>query len=107
MLRPALLARYGRDGQLQAEQNAGKASSALSQPPDTGTASFEYRLTLDVEGKAVLEAALGPLSAPQPVEGDATCALPTGAGGTRSSSSSAGRSRPGTRPASPTRRRSW
>ena len=30
----------------------------------------EYRLTLDPEGKAVLEAALGPLSAPQPVEGE-------------------------------------
>jgi hypothetical protein len=30
----------------------------------------EYRLTLDPEGKAVLEAALGPLSAPQPVDGE-------------------------------------
>jgi Domain of unknown function (DUF222)/HNH endonuclease len=43
---------------------------ALSQPfvDDMGVA--EYRLTLDPEGKAVLEAALGPLSAPQPVEGE-------------------------------------
>jgi len=31
---------------------------------------FEYRLALDVEGKAVLEAALGPLSAPAPVDGE-------------------------------------
>jgi hypothetical protein len=30
----------------------------------------EYRLTLDPEGKAVLEAALGPLSAPAPVNGE-------------------------------------
>jgi len=31
---------------------------------------FEFRLALDVEGKAVLEAALGPLSAPAPVDGE-------------------------------------
>ena len=40
----------------------------MSQPTDTGAGTFEYRLTLDVEGKAVLEAALGPLSAPAPVD---------------------------------------
>ena len=31
---------------------------------------LQYRLPLDVEGKAVLEAALGPLSAPAPVDGE-------------------------------------
>lgn len=70
MVRPALLARYGLDGQLQAEQDAGKRFVALSQPHDTGIGVFEYRLSLDVEGKAVLEAALGPLSAPKPVDGE-------------------------------------
>ena len=43
---------------------------ALSQPFDTGTGIFEYRLALDTEGKTVLEAALGPLSAPRPVDGE-------------------------------------
>ena len=64
-----LLARYGREGVLQDQQDRGKAFISLSQP-DTGADTFEYRLTLDVEGKAVLEAALGPLSAPKPVEGE-------------------------------------
>ena len=43
---------------------------ALSQPFVDEMGVAEYRLTLDPEGKAVLEAALGPLSAPQPVEGE-------------------------------------
>lgn len=70
MVRPALLARYGFDDVLQAEQDAAKRFVALTQPHDDGTGVFEYRLTLDVEGKAVLEAALGPLSAPRPVDGE-------------------------------------
>ena len=70
MLRPALLARYGLPDVLQTEQDAAKRFIALSQPHDDGTGVFEYRLTLDVEGKAVLEAALGPLSAPKPVDGE-------------------------------------
>ena len=43
---------------------------ALSQPFVDEVGVAEYRLTLDPEGKAVLEAALGPLSAPEPVEGE-------------------------------------
>ena len=43
---------------------------ALSQPQVDECGLAEYRLTLDVEGRAVLEAALGPLSAPQPVDGE-------------------------------------
>jgi hypothetical protein len=69
-LRPALLAKYGRDGQLQFEQDAAARFVALSQPMEDGTGVAEYRLTLDPEGKAVLEAALGPLSAPRPVDGE-------------------------------------
>ena len=57
-------------GALQDQQDRGKAFISLSQPRDTGADTFEYRLTLDVEGKAVLEAALGPLSAPAPVDGE-------------------------------------
>jgi hypothetical protein len=69
-VRPFLLARYGAQGVLQDQQDLGKAFISLSQPRDTGANTFEYRLTLDVEGKAVLEAALGPLSAPKPVDGE-------------------------------------
>src|SRR5687767_6406033 len=42
----------------------------LCQPFDTGTGIFEYRLALATEGKAVVEAALGPLSAPRPTDGE-------------------------------------
>ena len=69
-LRPALLAKYGRDGQLQLEQDAAARFVSLSQPVEDGTGIAEYRLVLDPEGKAVLEAALGPLSAPRPVDGE-------------------------------------
>nr|WP_238338160.1 HNH endonuclease signature motif containing protein [Pedococcus badiiscoriae] len=70
LLRSALLARYGRDGVLQDEQDAGKTFVSLSQPHDSPGGISEYRLSLDAEGRAVLEAALGPLSAPRPVEGE-------------------------------------
>ena len=70
MLRPRLLAEYGRDGELQREQDAAKRFVALSQPRVDGLGLAEYRLALDPEGRAVLEAALGPLSAPQPLEGE-------------------------------------
>ncbi len=69
-LRPELLAKYGIEGQLQLEQDAAKRYVALSQPYVDEMGVAEYRLTLDPEGKAVLEAALGPLSAPRPVEGE-------------------------------------
>ena len=64
-----LLAKYGLDGQLQREQDVAKRYVALSQPWVDEMGVAEYRLTLDPEGKAVLEAALGPLSAPRPVGG--------------------------------------
>ena len=64
-LRPALIARYGRLGEFQRREDRLKHGVALSQPfDDDGMA--EYRLRLDPEGSAVLEAILGPLAAPQP-----------------------------------------
>jgi hypothetical protein len=69
-VRPFILARYGAEGVLQDQQDQGKAFISLGQPRDTGAGTFEYRLTLDVEGKSILEAALGPLSAPKPVDGE-------------------------------------
>ena len=70
LVRPRLLATYGLDGQLQGEQDRGRRFVALSQPRVDELGLAEYRLTLDVEGRAVLEAALGPLSAPQPLDGE-------------------------------------
>jgi len=69
-VRPWLLARFGLEGRLQEEQDAAKRFVALSRPHDDGTGIFEYRLRLDVEGKSVLEAAVGPLSAPRPADGE-------------------------------------
>jgi hypothetical protein len=69
-LRPQLLAKYGIDGELQREQDAAKRYVALSQPFVDEMGVAEYRLTLDPEGRAVLEAALGPLSAPKPTDGE-------------------------------------
>ena len=64
-LRPALIAKYGRLGEFQRREDRLKHGTSLSQPyDDDGMA--EYRLRLDPEGSAVLEAILGPLAAPQP-----------------------------------------
>ena len=67
-LRTGLLARYGRDGVLQAEQDAAARFVSLSQPSVDATGIAEYRLTLDPVGHAALEAAIGPLSAPRPTD---------------------------------------
>jgi hypothetical protein len=69
MVRPRLLAQYGLDDQLQREQDAAAGFVALSQPRPAGSGIYEYLLTLDSEGHAVLESALGPLSAPRPTDG--------------------------------------
>src|SRR3954466_8816717 len=64
-LRPQVIARYGRLAEFQRREDLLKQGRSLSQPyADDGMA--EYRLRLDPEGQAVLEAGLGPLAAPQP-----------------------------------------
>ncbi|MDQ1538831.1 MAG: hypothetical protein QOE58_3224, partial [Actinomycetota bacterium] len=64
-LRDRLIATYGKDDEFERHQDKLKHAISLSQPfDDDGVA--EYRLRLDPEGKEVLEAMLGPLSAPQP-----------------------------------------
>ena len=82
-LRPALIAEVRAAGGVPAPRGQAQARPALSQPyDDDGMA--EYRLRLDPEGSAVLEAILGPLAAPQPSHrarvghcGPATSAGPT------------------------------
>ena len=64
-LREKMIAEYGRQDEFQRREDKLKHGNALSQPfDDDGMA--EYRLRLDPEGSAVLEAILGPLAAPQP-----------------------------------------
>src|SRR4051812_45381297 len=64
-LRPQVIARYGRLAEFQRREDLLRHGRSLSQPyADDGMA--EYRLRLDPEGQAVLEAILGPLAAPQP-----------------------------------------
>lgn len=63
--RDHLLARYGRQGDFQDAQDTARTDTELSVPVcDNGV--YRYALTLDPESPAVLEAAIGPLSAPQP-----------------------------------------
>jgi hypothetical protein len=69
-LRPALLARYGLDDVLDRESVAAKQFVGLSQPVVGELGVAEYRLALDPEARAVMEAAVGPLSAPVPVDGE-------------------------------------
>src|SRR4051794_28620391 len=64
-LRTQVIAKYGRRAEFQRREDLLKHGRSLSQPyADDGMA--EYRLRLDPEGQAVLEAILGPLAAPQP-----------------------------------------
>ncbi len=65
-LRAALVARYGAAGELQREQDLAARHVELSAASAEGEGIFSYRFTVDTEGKAVVEAALGPLSRPAP-----------------------------------------
>ena len=63
-LRPALLARYGLDGEFQESQDALAARVALSSGRGDETGMTTYEFTCDPEGAAVLEATIGPLTRP-------------------------------------------
>jgi Domain of unknown function (DUF222) len=67
-LRDMLIAKYGQQGDFQRRQDQLKDRVSLTQPQDDDGIA-EYRLRLDPEGKEVLEAMLGPLSAPKPTPG--------------------------------------
>jgi hypothetical protein len=67
-LRDMLIATYGGREEFQRRHDHLKTQVGLSQPfDDDGIA--QYQLRLDPEGKEVLEAMLGPLTAPQPTPG--------------------------------------
>ncbi|NNM46251.1 HNH endonuclease signature motif containing protein [Knoellia koreensis] len=69
-LRPALIARYGVDGEFQCDQDHLHQATSLSQPHGDGSGLFEYRMVADGEAKAALEAAIQALSAPRPADGE-------------------------------------
>jgi hypothetical protein len=69
-VRPWLVARYGYDGEFQADQDRLRERTSMSQPLADGGGLFDYRLVVDAEAKSVIEAAVGALSAPRPAEGE-------------------------------------
>jgi hypothetical protein len=64
-LKQELLARYGQDGEFEKHQARCRRQIELSAGRETSPGVWDYRLTTDNEGRAVLEAAIGPLSAPR------------------------------------------
>ncbi len=70
-LRARIVAEHGRPGELDAIQESVSGLVALSHPVGDELGMFSYRLTTDPVGKAVLEAAIGPLARPLP-EADGT-----------------------------------
>ena len=63
-LKQELLARYGQDGEFEKHQQRCRRQIDLSPGRETSPGVWDYRLTTDNEGRSVLEAAIGPLSAP-------------------------------------------
>ncbi len=67
-LRPAMIAKYGLPGELDDLQERLASVARLSQPWVASGDVTEYQLVVTPEQAAVLEAAIGPLSAPAPNE---------------------------------------
>ena len=68
-LRPAMLARYGLGERLQETEDRHAGLTVLSCGHDIGGGITEYRLRLNHEARAVVEAAINALSAPRVVDG--------------------------------------
>lgn len=69
-LREELLARHGLDGEFEDTEARAKKGESLSLGREIAPGLFEYALRLSREGRAALEAAIGPLSAPTPAPAD-------------------------------------
>ncbi len=90
-LKQEILARWGEDGEFDKHQEKCRRQIDLSPGRETSPGVHEYKLTTDNEGKCVLEAAIGPLSAPKVRQGRQTAgrsanptpAPPAGGGGKR------------------------
>src|SRR6478735_789370 len=64
-LKQEILARWGEDGQFEKHQEKCRRQIDLSPGRETSPGVWDYRLTTNNEGRSVLEAAIGPLSAPR------------------------------------------
>src|SRR5690349_2139514 len=69
-VRPALLARYGLGEVLQGFEDRHRGLTVLSCGHDIGGGITEYRMRLNPEARAVVEAAINAASAPQPDDRD-------------------------------------
>jgi hypothetical protein len=65
-LREEILATYGREGEFDDHTDRCRRFIELSAGRETSPGIWEYALTVDGEGRAVVEATIGPLSAPRP-----------------------------------------
>jgi hypothetical protein len=65
-LREEILATYGREGEFDDHTDRCRRHIDLSSGRETSPGVWEYALTVDGEGRAVVEATIGPLSAPRP-----------------------------------------
>lgn len=66
-LKDEILARYGEDGEFEEQCERRRRHIELSSGRQTEAGMWDYRLLVDGEGRAVLEAVIGPDSAPKPV----------------------------------------
>lgn len=65
-LKDEILARYGSDGDFEEQEERRRRQIELTAGRQTPAGMWDYQLTLDPEGRAVLEAVIGPGSAPAP-----------------------------------------
>jgi hypothetical protein len=85
-----ILARYGEEGSFDEQCARRRRHIDLSPGRHTASGLWDYRLTVDGEGRAVLEAAIGPGSAPKPAN-IANCGDPSaGANGSPNTSPGGG-----------------
>src|SRR6478609_4445007 len=69
-LKQELLNRYGQDGEFEKHQQRCRRQIDLSGGREASPGVWNYRLTTDNEGRSVLDAAIGPLSAPRDEHGN-------------------------------------
>ena len=61
-----ILANFGDDGEFEKQQDRCRRQIDLTAGRETSTGIWDYRLTTDNEGRAILEAAIGTFAAPRP-----------------------------------------
>ncbi|WP_353953242.1 DUF222 domain-containing protein [Knoellia sp. S7-12] len=69
-LRDELLARHGHDGEFDDTEDRAKKGESLTLGKEIAPGLWEYVLRITREGRACLEAAIGPLTAPTPTPAD-------------------------------------